>query len=48
MMIDFTLENNIGVRANEIQSINIPKNSQIVVYQGENFFTLTDNVLREA
>ncbi|WP_145566341.1 hypothetical protein [Yersinia massiliensis] len=47
MMIDFTLENNIGIRANDIQSIRIPENTQVTVYQGENFFTLTDNVLRD-
>ncbi|WP_145494551.1 hypothetical protein [Yersinia massiliensis] len=48
MMIDFTLENNIGVRANDIQSIRLPENSQLTVYQGDRFFTLTGSILRDA
>ncbi|EEQ09651.1 hypothetical protein ymoll0001_1640 [Yersinia mollaretii ATCC 43969] len=47
-LIDFTRENNIQIHTNKIKSISIPKSSQITVYQGEHFFTLTDNILQEA
>lgn len=47
-VIDFTRENNLQIHANKIKSISIPKSSQITVYQGEHFFTLTDNILQEA
>lgn len=47
-IIDFTRENNLQIHANKIKSISIPKSSQITVYQGEHFFTLTDNILQEA
>ncbi|CNJ38013.1 hypothetical protein HB991_19770 [Yersinia mollaretii] len=46
-VIDFTKENNLQIHANKIKSINIPKSSQITVYQGERFFTLTDSILQE-
>lgn len=46
-VIDFTKENNLQTHANKIKSINIPKSSQITVYQGERFFTLTDSILQE-
>ncbi|CNL01172.1 N-acetyltransferase GCN5 [Yersinia mollaretii] len=45
-VIDFTKENNLQIHANKIKSINIPKSSQITVYQGEHFFTLTDSILQ--
>lgn len=47
-IIDFTKENNLQIHANKINSINIPKSSQITVYQGDRFFTLTDSILQEA
>ncbi|WP_145594573.1 hypothetical protein [Yersinia aleksiciae] len=47
-VIDFKIKNNIGVRADEIHSIKIPETHQIIVYQGEHSFTLTDSILQEA